>query len=359
MLNHKITALMMVIALCSLTACQKESPNHPQSAHDTESSDQKIEKQVKTDLSTEKENLSAQSCETIDANIQLLKQQFSPKHLVSLNEQFKRCLTAVGLEQRYTWLSETDEVYAYQISKLPENVSNFIRQVSNDGNTLTETQLKQMRSNMTEQEKFIVDHQKDVYLTSYNLGEGDYAVAQSPEYASEIFAATLPKADQIFLKATLEQEHAIDGSIDKDAGLSVSFDQLSRWIIFWQDYLKKYPESHFAQDTQITISLYEKYLFLGLENTPVFEINDYSVDIYPEALKAIAKLSKTDSPSARKAQQLIDYFDHYAFTESQLDEATATQAEYNAFMNETQQGIQRFRENYSDDLVKLLKLKTD
>ena len=210
---------------------------------------------------------------------------------------------------------------------------------------------------MTDQEKLIIDHQKDLYLAPYNLGEGDYAVAQSPQYAYEIFAPHLPQADQVFLKATLEQENAIKGSIDKDAGLSVSFDQLSNWIIFWEDYLKKYPESHFVNDAQSTISFYEKYLFLGLENTPVFEINDYNVEMAPDARKAIIKLLKTDSPSARKAQQLIDYFDHYAFTESQLDEATATQAEYNAFMNETQQGIQRFRGNYSDDLVKLLKLK--
>lgn len=346
-----------MIAFLGLTACQKES-SVPNSAKTSESSDQNLENQLKDNLTAENQKLTSKSCDTIDANIKLLKQQFSPQHLLSLNEQFQRCLDSVDLEQRYQWLSETDKIYTVQISKLPENVSNYIRQVSNDANTLTETQLKQMRSKMTEKDKFITDHQKYLYLAPYNLGEGDYAVAQSPQYAYEIFAPHLPQADQVFLKSTSEQENVIKGSIDKDAGLSVSFDQLSSWIIFWQDYLKKYPESHFVNDTQSTISFYEKYLFLGLENTPVFEINDYNVEMDPDARKAIVKLSKTDSPSARKAQQLIDYFDHYAFTESQLDEATATQAEYNAFMNETQQGIQRFRENYSDDLIKLLKLKT-
>ena len=356
MLNNKKSILFLMIVFLGLNACQKES-SVPNSAKTSESSDQNLENHVKANLTAENQKLTAESCGTVDANIKLLKQQFSPKHLLSLNEQFQRCLDSVDLEQRYQWLSETDKIYTVQISKLPENISNYIRQVSSEGLTLTETQLKQMRSKMTEKDKFITDHQKDLYLAPYNLGEGNYSVAQSPQYAYMIFAPHLPQADQVFLKAILEQENAIKGSIDKDAGLSVSFDQLSNWIISWEDYLKKYPKSHFVKDAQNTISFYEKYLFLGLENTPVFEINDYSVEMIPEARKAIVKLSKADSPSARKAQQLLDYFDHYAFTESQLDEATATQAEYNAFMNETQQGIQRFRGNYSDDLVKLLKLK--
>ena len=358
MLNNKKSILFLMIIFLGLTACQKES-SAPNSAKTSESSDQNLENHVKANLTAENQKLTAESCDTVDANIKLLKQQFSPQHLLSLNKQFQRCLASVDLEQRYQWLSETDKIYAVQISKLPENVSNYIRQVSSDGNTLTETKLNQIQSQMTDQEKLIIDHQKDLYLAPYNLGEGDYAISQSPQYAYEIFAPHLLQADQVFLKATLEQENAIKGSIDKDAGLSVSFDQLSNWIISWEDYLKKYPESHFVNDAQSTISFYEKYLFLGLENTPVFEMNDYNVEMDPEARKAIVKLSKTDSPSARKAQQLIDYFDHYAFTESQLDEATATQAEYNAFMNETQQGIQRFRENYSDNLVKLLNLKAN
>ena len=358
MLNNKKSILFLMIIFLGLTACQKES-SAPNSAKTSESSDQNLENHVKANLTAENQKLTAESCDTVDANIKLLKQQFSPQHLLSLNKQFQRCLASVDLEQRYQWLSETDKIYAVQISKLPESVSNYIRQVSSEGLTLTETKLNQIQSQMTDQEKFIIDHQKDLYLAPYNLGEGDYAISQSPQYAYEIFAPHLPQVDQVFLKATLEQENAIKGSIDKYAGLSVSFDQLCEWITFWENYLKKYSKSHFDKDAQNKISFYEKYLFLGLENTPVFEINDYNVEMDPEARKAIVKLSKTNTLSAQKAQKLLEYFDQYAFAESQYDEETATQAEYNLFMAETQQGIQRFKENHSNDLIKLLNLKAD
>ena len=358
MLNNKKSTLFFMIVFLGLTAYQKES-SVPNSAKTSEASDQNLENHVKANLTSENQKLTAESCDIIDVNIKLLKQQFSPQHLLSLNKQFQRCLASVDLEQRYQWLSETDKIYAVQISKLPESVSNYIRQVSSEGLTLTETKLNQIQSQMTDQEKFIIDHQKDLYLAPYNLGEGDYAISQSPQYAYEIFAPHLPQVDQVFLKATLEQENAIKGSIDKYAGLSVSFDQLCEWITFWENYLKKYSKSHFDKDAQNKISFYEKYLFLGLENTPVFEINDYNVEMDPEARKAIVKLSKTNTLSAQKAQKLLEYFDQYAFAESQYDEETATQAEYNLFMAETQQGIQRFKENHSNDLIKLLNLKAD
>ena len=61
-----------MIAFLGLTACQKES-SVPNSAKTSESSDQNLENHVKANLTAENQKLTAESCDTVDANIKLLK----------------------------------------------------------------------------------------------------------------------------------------------------------------------------------------------------------------------------------------------------------------------------------------------
>lgn len=265
-------------------------------------------------------------------------------------------MASVPLETRYEWIDQSDKIYEYQISKLPKNVQNYITQLSDDVSSSDKKALAQLYKKMTPQEQYIAKNHKVLYLYQYNLGEGDYSVAQDPRYKLEIFAASLPEADQIYLKEIVKQDNAIDGSIDKDAGLSASFTELGNWIIFWENYLTQYPNSHFNKQVKNTIKFYQGYLFRGLENTPVFEIEDYTVKLDPDADKAIHSLAKTTSPSGEKAKKFLNYFNHYPFSKTLYDEKTGSQADYNLFMNETLEGVKRFKENNWNDLNKLLDL---
>lgn len=297
-------------------------------------------------------------CSSIETGIQTLKTTFSPKDLLQLNQLFKRCLNDVALETRYQWLKSTDTVYAFQISHLPKRVVAYITELSEQG-TLSSSDLKQLKIKMNADEKFVIEHLNDLYLEQFNLGEGDYDVARKSNYALDIFAPFLPKDDQVYLKTLNQQEKESGGSLDRDAGLTVSFSTLSNWIQVWEKYLKQYSHSHFSPQVKALITDYQRALFLSSENTPVFEINDLNVEMDPDARKAIQQLAKTDSASAEKAQKLLDYFDNYVFAETNFDEKTGTQQEYDLFMNETREGVKRFSEQYHQDLIKRLNLATD
>lgn len=351
--NQKIHSASLCIFILffnsTLIGCQKtDTPN---------SNTHKEYKNAQTNIPESNAPAITIQCEQVDATISKLKKIYSPENLIKLNNLFKECLATVPLKKRYEWLAASHKVYEIQISKLPINIQQYITQLSKEGNTLSKVDLKKLYNQMNHQEKYTIDHLKELYFYQYNEGEGYYSVSLDPKYTFEVFAPSLEKADQVFLKAQAEQEGQIGGSIDKDAGLSVTFTQLSQWIIFWENYLVQNPKSHFETHVQKTLADYQRYLFLGLENTPVFEINDFNVEMNPEARQAITQLAKTDSTSGKKAQKLLDYFDNYTFTETKFDEQKGTQQEYNLFLKETQAGIKHFEQNYSRDIQQRLKLK--
>lgn len=342
------TVISTILALSLLTACQKP---------ETATKDEKIKTSTPEKKSDTVEIPAfPENCDAVDTAIKNLEKSYSPEDLNRLNQLFKKCVASVPLETRYEWIDQSDKIYEYQISKLPKNVQNYITQLSDDVSSSDKKALAQLYKKMTPQEQYIAKNHKVLYLYQYNLGEGDYSVAQDPRYKLEIFAASLPEADQIYLKEIVKQEDAIDGSIDKDAGLSASFTELSNWIIFWENYLTQYPNSHFNKQVKNTIKFYQGYLFRGLENTPVFEIEDYTVKLDSDADKAIHSLAKTTSPSGEKAKKFLNYFNHYPFSKTPYDEKTGSQADYNLFINETLEGVKRFKENNWNDLNKLLDL---
>ncbi len=350
LLKNTLTITAMLSCL-TLSACQK---------HNNQQENDSKQSSTPTEKITDSTEISAfpQDCNSVDTAIQTLKKTYSPEDLNALNQLFKKCLPDVPLETRYQWLAQSDQVYTAQISKLPKKVQDYVTEMSDEVGTLDPKALAQLYKKMTPQEQYVAKNQKQLFLYQYNEGEGYYSVSQDPRYAFEIFAPSLPEADQVYLKESLKQDEATGGSIDKDAGLSVSFTQLGGWITFWENYLKQYPKSHFSSQVQNLINLYQKYLFVGLENTPVFEIEEYTVKLDPDADKAIHKLAKTNSPSAEKAKKFLNYFDNYKFAETPYDETTGSQADYNLFMHETLEGIKRFEQNYSIDLFKLLNLQS-
>lgn len=353
MLNQKThtSSLCIFTFLLSSTLIGCQKPDTPNA------NTHKEYKNAQTTISEPSIPTTTIQCEQIDATISKLKKTYSPESLIKLNDLFKECLATVPLKKRYEWLEASHLIYDIQISKLPASIQQYITQLSKEGNTLSDADLKQRYNKMNHQDKYTIDHLKELYFYQYNEGEGYYSVSLDPAYKLAIFAASLEKADHIYLKEDAIQNDAIGGSIDKDAGLSVSFTQLGDWIIFWEDYLKKYPQSYFKKSAQHTIVFYQKYLFLGLENTPVFEFDNIHFDINQDALKAITKLSKTQSPSAEKAKNFLTYVENIEKTDVYFNEETGTQAEYNAAIYQQEQNMNKLKNSYFNDLSKIINLK--
>jgi len=351
--NYKIKnqiSISCILLSVFLLGCQKQN---------TSNTPEKVQEQiVQSQISASEVAIptTVSNCDQVDAKIAVLKKTYDAKMLVELNELFKTCLASVPLEKRYEWFEATKTIYEFQIENLPKKLQYYIRQMD-EKNSLSDIQLEKLYNSMSPSEKYVIDHIDQIYFYQYYQGEGSYDIALNPEYVIKIFSPSLQKSDQIYLKEYRNQENTIGGSIDNDAGLTVSFTQLGDWIIFWENYIKQYPQSHFKNMTQKHIQFYQKYLFLGLENTPVFEFEYLDFEINPDALKAITKISKTQSQSAEKAKKILDYVTSSKKMDASFNEETDSQAEYNAYLYQQEEFINTFQKNYQQQLITLLNLE--
>lgn len=300
-----------------------------------------------------------QNCDSVQTAVKDLKRSFAPAGLLQLNSLLKKCLPSVALQTRYAWLQETDKVYQFQISQLPQKTVEYMTAVSMQGDAYNPSQLKKLQSHMNLEEKFILKHQSALYLSPYQLAQGDVVIAQSAQYHVDIFAPTLTKADQFFLKAQAAQFNVLRGALTQDASLTVPFTQLADWIIVWENYLQTYPNSYFAKTAQKNVTNYQKYLFLGLENTPVLEFHDQDVTLTANVQQAMNKLAQTQSNSATKAKKFLKYYADFHQSIPRWNEDKVDPQNFNALINEQVSLIQSFKNKYSQDLAKLLDLSED
>lgn len=297
-----------------------------------------------------------QSCDSVHIAVKDLKTSFSPAGLSQLNHLFKKCLPNAALQTRYAWLQESDKIYQFQISQLPPNTVEYITGISSEGQSLTDSELQALLNQMNFEEKFIIKNQAALFLSPYQLAEGDVEIRQNPKYQVEIFSPNLPQADQVFLKAQANQYQTLGGALTQDASLSVPFTHLADWIIVWEHYLNTYPNSYFAQAAQKKVDEYQKYLFLGLENTPVLEFHDRDVTLTTNVQQAIQKLAHTQSNSAIKAKKFLKYYSDFHQSLPRWNEDKVDPQNFNLLINEQVSLIQSFKNKYSQDLAKLLDL---
>ena len=343
--------ILLITVLCGgLTACQKAE----NAIIEKKTADQSSELIQEVSLTPYPQN-----CDSVQTAVKDLKTSFSPAGLLQLNTLFKKCLTNATLHTRYAWLQEADKVYQFQTSQLPQNTVEYMTRVSANGETLTEPQLKKRFSLMNAEEKFIIKHQAALFLSPYKLAQGDVEIQQSPNYRVAIFAPTLPKADQYFLKMQAEQQIAMGGALTQDATLTVPFTQLADWIIVWENYLQTHPNSYFAQTAKKNVVDYQKFLFLGLENTPVIEFHDQDVSLTANVQQAMNKLAHTQSNSATKAKKFLKYYADFHQSIPRWNEEKVDPQNFNVLINEQVSLIQNFKNSYSQDLSKLLDLSDD
>lgn len=309
---NKYNFLVLLCLSLSMAACQKAESDSTKTATATHAT---VPKPV--DLATK--------CQTLDKQLKQFTQQgITPKQLITFNTELKQCVAHVPLEQRYEWLDATSKLYQkfieqYESQEIDEYFSHIIDEAWLDQNyeSLSERnkireealeERKKIGGKLTKQQRFIIKNLKLLYLDDYYLGEGEFTLTQHPRYDVEMFASHLPEADQAYLKQNLSEYYG--KNIDLDAGLSISFKELAKRLLFWEKYQIQFPNSHFHKQVVDNIKDYRSLLLLGLENTPVIMsyYEDPSIFVDPDALRAITQVSQansTSSPIAQKFLQII------------------------------------------------------
>lgn len=114
-------------------------------------------------------------------------------------------------------------------------------------------------------------------LEFWGVGEGFTELRTQPNFYYNVFKNYVTKDYSDFLLLEAKDNSVLYSA---DAGISITFEEVSERVLYWENYLNKYPKSKmFEKAREDYINYCTNYLF-GMDNTPTFE---YSTnEIYPE-----------------------------------------------------------------------------
>lgn len=143
-------------------------------------------------------------------------------------------------------------------------------------------------------------------LKFMEVGEGYTEIWSEPYHYFNLFKNKITPDYQAYI-GQLAKENV--GLYAADAGLVISWKELGERAIFWENFLKKYPESKLNPKVQ---EIYSNYLYdylFGLDNTPTYEFSNNKM--YDENRIEFTRMMTTypSSNVAKKTKELISLLD--------------------------------------------------
>lgn len=330
----------------ALVACHKVEPSKAE--ENTISTPKDKEQQINIDEFPNQ-------CAIVDSMIRQLKKTISHENVFKLNKLFKECLGNATLETRYKWYENSKDIYQKIIIDASPQITQYMTDTYGDREELKPKQKQELYKKLSNDEKFLVDHAKEFYLEKFYIGEGEYTFVQHPQYAIDIFAPHFKKSDQIFLQQ--ERKEYLGKNYILDAGLSISFDEVADRLIFWEKYYHDYPKHYFSSNAKEYISAYRDALFKGYDNTRViwYSTNEFADK---EALKAIRKISKSETSSSDLAKSFLHLIENKEKKFKELPQPvyeTDSDSDYNSVENiESRKQIERFSTNLNKTIDEMI-----
>ncbi|CAA7196639.1 tol-pal system YbgF family protein [Chryseobacterium potabilaquae] len=147
---------------------------------------------------------------------------------------------------------------------------------------------------------------KKVNLEFREVGEGYTEVWSDSNYYYNIFKNSVTFDYNAYIKQ-LSIEDKVNYA--EDAGIVISWKELGDRVIFWENFIKKYPKSDLMN---VAKEKYNNYLYdylFGMDNTPTYERADGK--LYDENKDEFNRIIKKypNSETAKKVQELLDFFE--------------------------------------------------
>ncbi|KIO77096.1 hypothetical protein TH53_11210 [Pedobacter lusitanus] len=204
--------------------------------------------------------------------------------LTAVENEIRSQLPLLNIADRYKLLDKWEKALTPLISRLdPEQgklLSAYGATIYNpvEGESVTDTQKKfdnDFTASLEASQKSLL-HQLTAHQIEITTEEEVGPVfSLKPLYWKELFASSLPESDQKFWD---QKAFENDPVIDFDAGLAVDRITLGEWAFAWEQYLKKYPGSHYQNQAKENYRSYMSYLLGGLENTATLNTETNSIE---------------------------------------------------------------------------------
>ncbi|QNK63616.1 hypothetical protein H7F33_03685 [Pedobacter sp. PAMC26386] len=220
----------------------------------------------------------AKQTDSINLTISAFQKKPSLATLNVVENSIRQQLPSLSIEQRYALLEQWEKALTPMISRLDPEQKKVLTIYDNlAGSSYVDSESaadygKRMDRELPEKLTF---YQKTLYkqLTDHQIQitqaeEVGSVYKLKPAYWKDLFASSLTESDQKYWN---QRAFENDPVVDYDAGLAVDRVTLGDWAFSWEQYLKKYPKSHYQNHAE---SIYQSYmcdLLVGLENTPTLD----------------------------------------------------------------------------------------
>ena len=296
--------------LLTLSACQPKSSEVPE-VESKDSADQirqsSVDKAPKP-ATANNSAVDAKTCLALSDAMKKVDNSSKIEAIYAIQKPLKSCLpTASNAEvlnllknyqamyERFLW-EETD-LNSAEFDQDFFDVMNALEQ----GEKVPEEKLK----NLSPRVRYLIGLiQNGADVRVYNLGEGYYAFNHDLKAMADIFTPYLRQDQKAFI-----QQMAIDNQdiFLSDAAITTSFAELVERVVFWDDYIMRYPNGYMVKDAKMLLDSYRYYLFFGSDNTQWTD-DDIREFLEPEYKQTMVALSKRpDSVLAKDATNYLNF----------------------------------------------------
>ena len=233
-----------------------------------------------------------------------------------LNLALKRCVPLVNMETRKLWLDASWDMYQRflklggdsKTAMVWDEFSGILEGYPDESSEDKQARLQRQAElwpRLTPRMQQMSLWQGKEYIDNYYIGEGEMALRRHPQFVTDIFSPYLPEDEQVFTRQLAKENTTLTTN---DAALVIPWSEVSNRALFWERYLKRYPDSPYAKQAEYLFQWYQAILFQGLDNTPVLEFDEKQLNISADAMAVHQLLStKTDSRLAAKSSAFIQW----------------------------------------------------
>ncbi|MCW4468377.1 hypothetical protein OGH69_05330 [Flavobacterium sp. MFBS3-15] len=180
-----------------------------------------------------------------------------------------------------------------------------------------------------------IQHKKDLLekagLEFWHIGEGMGEIRAKHDYYLKMFNDYVTPDYKRFLALQSFDDSDLWSA---DAGLAITWEELSQRVINWEDFLLKYPGSKLYARASANYRMYRLSYLFGQDNTPTHEHEGNT--LYPEIVEEYNRFIKKhpDSPTAKIARQMLRNSGNIGFEGIHEQETTEFQKAYNGYYDE-------------------------
>ena len=300
-----LTAAMSV--LVALSGCQPKVET-PAESNNT----QKAEQNNKQPLSIEQSKpavvtepaIDAKTCLALSKSMQKVGDTSKIEAIYAVQKQLKACLPTASNAEVMALLKSYQTMYNrfLQANDYLEGDSLFeVAEALEKGDKIPSDQL----TAMSPRHQYLVHSiEKGADIRLLHIGEGLFVFQHNLIATANLFAPYSSKAQAAFIQRMAKDNQNIFWN---DAAVAVPYEEVIERAVFWENYIKTYPNSSFIEDAKYLFTMYRYVLFFGSDNTDW--LNELSREFYePEHEQLIKKLSqRPNSIIVQDAQNLLTF----------------------------------------------------